>query len=204
MIGRTISHYEILEQLGQGGMGIVYKARDTRLDRFVALKFLPPHLSADPTANARFIQEAKAASALDHANICTVYEIGQTDDGRLFISMPFYSGETLKYKLQHGPLSTQHAVRVAAQVAHGLARAHEAGIVHRDIKPANIMVTERDEVKILDFGVAKLGHGVGMTATGSTIGTVAYMSPEQASGRETDARSDLWAVGVLLYEMLTG
>ena len=204
MIGTRVAHYEILEQLGQGGMGIVYKARDTRLDRFVALKFLPPHLSADPTANARFIQEAKAASALDHANICTVYEIGQTDDGRLFISMPFYSGETLKYRLQQGPLSTDQAVRIAVQVAQGLGRAHEAGIVHRDVKPANIMVTDRDEVKILDFGIAKLGAGAGMTTTGSTIGTVAYMSPEQAQGRETDARSDLWAVGVLMYEMLTG
>ncbi len=204
MIGTRVSHYEILEQLGKGGMGVVYKARDTKLDRFVALKFLPPHLSADDEAKARFVQEAKAASALDHPNICAIYEIGEASDGKLYIAMPFYDGQTLKYRLENGPLDVDEAVSIAIKLAHGLERAHEAGIVHRDIKPANIMVTNRGEVKILDFGVAKLGEGIGLTTTGSTVGTVSYMSPEQASGHGSDQRSDLWALGVVLYEMLAG
>ncbi|HLE56583.1 MAG TPA: protein kinase [Rhodothermia bacterium] len=204
MIGTSVSHYEILSQLGSGGMGVVYKARDKKLDRFVALKFLPPHMSADEEAKARFVQEAKAASALDHPNICTVFEIGETDDGKLYIAMPFYDGQTLKYRLQNGLLSVEQAIDITRKLAGGLERAHEAGIVHRDIKPANIMVTDRGEVKILDFGVAKLEEGFGLTTTGSTVGTAAYMSPEQAKGEKADRRSDLWSLGVVFYEMLTG
>ena len=203
MIGRTISQYRILEKLGGGGMGVVYKAHHTRLDRAVALKFLPPHLSTDPDANERFIREAKAASALDHANICTIYDIGETDDEQLYIVMAYYQGQTLKYRLADG-LSIDESVEIAIQIAEGLERAHEAGIVHRDIKPPNLMVTDRNEVKILDFGVAKLGEGGELTKAGSTVGTTAYMSPEQARGETVDARTDGWALGVVLYEMLTG
>ena len=203
MIGRTISQYRITEKLGGGGMGVVYKAHHTRLDRAVALKFLPPHLSADPDANVRFIREAKAASALDHTNICTIYDIGETDDEQLYIVMAYYQGQTLKYRLADG-LSIDESVEIAIQVARGLERAHEAGIVHRDIKPPNLMVTDRGEVKILDFGVAKLGGSVELTKAGSTLGTAAYMSPEQTQGEEVDARTDVWALGVVLYQMLTG
>ena len=204
MIGRTISHYRIIEKLGGGGMGVVYKAEDTRLDRAVALKFLPPHLSSDPDANARFVREAKAASALDHPNICTIYDIGETDDGQLFIAMAYYKGETLKKKIAPGSMSIPEAVDLATQMARGLAQAHEAGIVHRDIKPPNVMVTDGGAVKILDFGLAKLAGTIDLTKTGSTVGTAAYMSPEQARGEEVDPRTDLWALGVVLYEMLTG
>ncbi len=203
MIGRTISHYEIIEQLGRGGMGVVYKARDTRLDRLVALKFLPIQFSSDAAANERFMQEARAASALEHSNICIIYDIGKTEDGRLFIVMPCYAGQTLNYRMQDSPLSVQKSVDVASQIAKGLDRAHESGIVHRDIKPANVMVTDRGEVKILDFGVAKL-EGTDITKTGTTLGSVSYMSPEQTRGDTVDGRSDLWSLGVLLYELLTG
>ena len=204
MIGQTVGQYQIQEQLGKGGMGIVYKAHDTRLDRIVALKFLPPHLSADATSKQRFMQEARAASALDHNNICTIHDIGEADDGQLFIVMAFYDGETLKYRLEGGKLSQTEAIRIAHQISLGLSRAHEAGIVHRDVKPANVMVTSRGEVKILDFGVAKLSESSDLTKTGSTIGTAAYMSPEQARGESVDFRADIWSVGILLYEMLTG
>ena len=204
MTGKTIGQYEIREQLGSGGMGVVYRALDTKLDRDVALKFLPPHMSADASAKARFIQEAKAASALDHANICTIHDIAEDDDGQLFIVMTFYEGDTLKYRLQQGALPLAEAVDIGIQLSRGLARAHEAGIVHRDIKPANIMVTRRNEVKILDFGVAKLSQSADLTKAGSTVGTAAYMSPEQSKGEPVDVRSDVWSVGVVLYEMLTG
>jgi serine/threonine protein kinase/Flp pilus assembly protein TadD len=204
MIGQTISHYKILEKLGEGGMGVVYKAHDTKLDRDVALKFLPAELIRDYEAKERFIHEAKAASALDHNNICTIHEIGQTDDDRLFMAMAYYEGETLKDKIKHGPLKVEGTIDIAVQVAQGLARAHEAGIVHRDIKPANIMITNRSEVKIVDFGLAKLSSLTRLTKTGSTIGTVAYMSPEQARGEGVDHRTDIWSLGVILYEMLTG
>ena len=204
MEGREVGQYRIIEQLGAGGMGIVYKAHDTRLDRTVALKFLPPHLNSDETSKKRFIQEARAASALDHANICTIHDIDEDEDGKLYIVMSYYDGQTLKYVLDEGPVSVENAVLFGSQIAAGLARAHEAGIVHRDMKPANIMVTERGEIKILDFGIAKLSEGIDLTKTGSTVGTAAYMSPEQAKGESVDRRSDIWSVGVLLYEMITG
>ena len=201
--GRSISHYRILEKLGDGGMGTVYRARDQRLDRFVALKFLPPYFSAKPAFKSRFVQEAKAAAALDHPNVCAVYEIGEAPDGQLFISMPCYEGETLKQKIGRGLLDLSEALGYASQTAHGLAHAHAAGIVHRDIKPANLFVTNRGQVKILDFGVAKVA-GVHLTGTGMLVGTLAYMSPEQTSGDILDYRTDMWSLGVVLYEMLTG
>lgn len=204
MLGRTISHYHITKKLGGGGMGVVYQATDQRLDRTVALKFLPPHLSSDPEANDRFILEAKAASSLDHANICTIHDISQADDGQFFIVMAHYEGQTLKHKLAEGALSVKESLDFAIQVAKGLERAHEAGIVHRDIKPANLMVTDRGEVKILDFGLAKLMGGVELTQLGTRLGTVAYMSPEQARSEEVDHRTDVWSLGAVLYEMLAG
>jgi serine/threonine protein kinase/tetratricopeptide (TPR) repeat protein len=204
MIGKTISHYKIIEKLGEGGMGVVYKAEDTNLRRTVALKFLPPELARDSAAKARFIQEAQAASALDHPNICTIHEIAETGDGHLFISMTFYDGETLRDRISRGPIPPQEAVRIASQVAQGLAKAHESGIVHRDIKPANIIVTRDGTAKILDFGLAKLAGRTRLTTTPGAMGTVAYMSPEQALGKSTDHRSDIWSLGVVLYEMLAG
>ncbi len=204
MIGRTVSHYEIVERLGGGGMGLVYRARDTRLDRDVALKFLPKEWSHEPLLRERFSREARAASALDHPHICTVYDIGETDDGQLFIAMAYCTGPTLKQRIHEGPLPVEQAVDLAIQIASALESAHEAGIVHRDIKPANILLTERDQVKIVDFGLAKLAGEAAVTREGSVIGTPAYMSPEQASGEEVDGRSDLWALGAVLYEMLTG
>lgn len=204
MIGQTISHYKILEKLGAGGMGQVYKAEDTKLRRLVALKFLPSELTSDPDAKERFIHEAQAASALDHPNICTIHEIGETDDGKLFITMACYEGETLKEKIARGPVSIEETLDITIQTARGLARAHEAGIVHRDIKPANIMITGRGEVKIVDFGLAKLTGLTKLTRTGSTVGTAAYMSPEQARGEDVDHRTDIWSLGVVLYEMLAG
>ena len=204
MIGTSIGHYEILEQLGSGGMGVVYTAKDTQLDRVVALKFLPGHLSKDEDSKRRFIQEAKAASALDHANICTIHHIGETDEGAVYIVMSYYEGQTLKYMMSDGALPEENTLSIARQIASGLARAHAAGIVHRDIKPANVMVTNHGEVKILDFGIAKLGESSDLTQQGSTLGTVAYMSPEQARGETVGATADLWSLGVLMYEMLAG
>jgi serine/threonine protein kinase len=204
MVGTTVSHYKILERLGGGGMGIVYKAQDLKLDRPVALKFLPPDLTRDPEAKERFVHEAKAASALDHNNICVVHEIGETDDGQIFIVMAYYEGETLKKKIERRPLKTEEATDFTIQVAQGLAKAHEHGIVHRDIKPANVMLTSEGVAKILDFGLAKLTGQTMLTRTGSTLGTAAYMSPEQARGEPVDNRADIWSLGVVLYEMLTG
>ena len=195
--------YQILEELGKGGMGIVYKAKDTKLDRIVALKFLPPELTQDDDVRERFIQEAKTAAALNHPNITVIHEIDE-DEGRTFIAMEFIGGQSLKEKTKSGPLEIDDAVRIASQVADGLQEAHEKGIVHRDIKPANIMLTEKGQAKIVDFGIAKLVGQVRLTRTGTTIGTVAYMSPEQAKGDEVDHRSDIWSMGVVLYEMLTG
>jgi TolB-like protein/Flp pilus assembly protein TadD len=204
MIGKTISHYRILEKLGEGGMGVVYKAEDTKLGRTVALKFLPPDLTRDSEAKKRFVQEARAASALDHPNICTVHEIDETAEGQLFIAMACYEGESLKAKIERGPLELDEALDIAVQIAQGLTKAHEQKIVHRDIKPANILVTKDGLVKIVDFGLAKLGGRTKLTRTGATPGTVSYMSPEQLRGGDVDHRSDLWALGVVLYEMITG
>ncbi len=204
MIGRTVANFEIVEKLGSGGMGVVYRARDTVLNRPAALKFLPSHLAADEDAKARFIQEAQAASALDHANICSIYQIGETDEGELFIAMAYYDGQTLKYRLENEDFSVERALEIGAQLASGLMRAHEAGIVHRDIKPANIMVTDRGEVKLLDFGLAKLASGAQLTKSGATVGTAAYMSPEQYRGEPVGSAADVWSLGVVLYEMLTG
>ncbi|MDX1579842.1 MAG: serine/threonine-protein kinase, partial [Gemmatimonadota bacterium] len=204
MIGETISHYRVVERLGGGGMGVVYRAEDTRLGRDVALKFLPPELTRDEAARERFTLEARAASALDHASICTIHDIDETADGQLFIAMAFYAGETLKARLARGPLEPGKAIDIARQIAAGLERAHESGIVHRDIKPANLMLTERGEVKILDFGIAKLAGEASLTRTGTTLGTLAYMAPEQVEGGEISPATDLWGLGAVLYEMLTG
>lgn len=195
--------YRIVERIGGGGMGVVYRARDLRLDRDVAMKFLPPHLSADEAAKTRFLVEARAAAALEHPNICTVHEIGDTADGQLYIVMACYDGDTVDRLISRGPLPVDDAVRIATEVARGLAKAHERGIVHRDIKPANVMVTGDGLVKILDFGIAKLS-GVSVTQTVGAIGTLAYMSPEQAFGEVVDHRTDVWSLGVVLFEMLAG
>ncbi|HVT57912.1 MAG TPA: protein kinase [Thermoanaerobaculia bacterium] len=202
--GRTISHYQIHELLGGGGMGVVYRAEDVLLNRTVALKFLPSELTRDPEAKSRFLQEARSASALDHPNICTIHEIGETDQGQLFLAMACYDGESLKKRLARGPLPIEEAVDIAQQTARGLVKAHRHGIVHRDIKPANLMITSDDIVKIVDFGIAKLAGAAGLTRTGSSLGTPGYMSPEQARGHEVDPRTDLWSLGAVLYEMVTG
>jgi serine/threonine protein kinase len=203
MIGTTIGHYQILEKLGEGGMGIVYKALDTKLNRFVALKFLPAHLTQDESTRKRFITEAQAASALDHPNICTIYEINETTDGQLFICMAYYAGESLRQKLKRGPIPFNQGIFIVAQIALGLKAAHENGIIHRDIKPGNILITEKDYIKIVDFGLAKLA-GMEMTKSTSSKGTAAYMCPEQIRGQKVDHRCDIWALGVVFYEALTG
>ena len=202
--GTTLGPYQIVRQLGSGGMGVVYEARDPRLKRTVAIKLLPPDLTRDETAKQRFLQEAQAASALDHPNICTIFEINETDDGQLYLVMAHYEGETLKERIERGPLELDDAIDIATQVGQGLAEAHGAGIVHRDIKPANLLATKTGVVKILDFGLAKLAGTEGVTQTGTTLGTVAYMSPEQSKGQEVDHRTDIWSLGVVLYEMLAG
>jgi eukaryotic-like serine/threonine-protein kinase len=197
----TAPRYRLLGPLGIGGMGVVYRAEDTHLGRTVALKFLPPTLTPDPRAKARFLREARAAAALDHPNICTIYEAGETADGQLYLAMACYEGETLRRRLERGPLPVAEALHIALQVARGLAKAHCQGIVHRDIKPSNLMITADGMVKILDFGIAQLPD---QTLSGPPLGTPGYMSPEQARGGEVDARSDVWSLGVALWEMLTG
>ncbi len=204
MIGSTISHYRILEELGRGGMGVVYKAEDTRLKRTVALKFLPAALTRDPEAKARFLHEAQTASSLQHAAICTVHDADETDDGQVFMVMDCYEGETLSERLRGGPLALDRALDIFCQVADGLRKAHEKGIIHRDLKPANVFLTADGPAKILDFGLAKLAGQTKLTREGTTLGTVAYMSPEQARGETVDHRSDIWSLGVILFEMVTG
>ncbi len=204
LIGETVSHYKILKHLGEGGMGVVYKAEDTRLRRTVALKFLPPELTRDSEAKERFVHEAQAASALQHNNICVVHDIDETSDGQMFISVEYLEGETLKKRIERGPLKFDEAIDIAIQVGQGLAKAHEHGIVHRDIKPANIMLTTDSVAKIVDFGVAKLSGRTLLTRIGTTLGTVAYMSPEQARGEPADHRTDIWSLGVVIYQMITG
>jgi tetratricopeptide (TPR) repeat protein/class 3 adenylate cyclase len=198
-----LGHYEILHRLGQGGMGVVYSARDLRLERTLALKFLPAHLSADARAKERLRGEAQAAALLDHPSICTIHEIGETGDGQLFIAMAYYPGETIETRLARGAMPPHEAIAMIIQAAQGIAKAHEHGVVHRDIKPANLMVTPEGALKILDFGIAKV-PGVHRSAPGQRLGTVAYMSPEQVRAEPVDGRTDVWSLGVVLYEMLTG
>ena len=203
MIGRTISHYKITEKLGEGGMGVVYKAEDTKLERTVALKFLAAHLLNDDEAKARFLREAKAAAGLNHPNICPVYEIGEAE-GKTFLSMAFIEGDPLEARIERGPLPLKEALDIGRQIADGLEAAHEKGVVHRDIKPANVMVDAKGRATIMDFGLARLTEASRLTKANQTMGTVAYMSPEQAQGMEVDNRSDIWALGVVLYEMVRG
>jgi len=203
LVGRTFGQYQILARVGGGGMGVVYTARDTRLTRIVALKFLPSQWSHDAAAKERFVREAQAASATNHPNICTIHDIETADDGQLFIVMAYYEGQTLKARLESGPLPIEEALDIAMQVADGLAKAHAQGVVHRDIKPGNLILTE-DGVRILDFGLATFVDALKLTAENAPLGTVAYMSPEQVRGQQADARADVWATGAVLYEMLTG
>ena len=203
MIGKTISHYKILEKIGEGGMGVVYKAQDTKLDRIVALKFLPERFLCDEEAKKRFIQEAKAASALNHANITTIHEIDEVQ-GKCFISMEYVEGKSIREVVKGRSLSIEEILKIAIQTCEGLIAAHEKKIVHRDMKSDNVMLTSRGQVKIMDFGLAKLMGATKLTSTGSALGTVAYMSPEQVQGEEVDQGSDIFSFGVTLYEMITG
>ena len=204
MIGQVLSHYRVIQHIGGGGMGVVYKAEDTRLKRTVALKFLPPELSRDPDTKERFIHEAQAASALQHNNVCTVHEIDETGDGQLFIAMDFYDGESLKKKIEDGRLTLDGAIGIAVQIAQGIAAAHDRGILHRDIKPANILLTTDGTVKIVDFGLAKLSGRTLLTMGGTTLGTAAYMPPEATRGEDAGVRGDIWSLGVVFYQMLSG
>ena len=203
MIGQTISHYRILSKLGKGGMGVVYKAEDMKLKRSVALKFLAPELTQDPNARARFVHEAEAVAALAHPNICTIFEIDEFE-GQSFIAMECCEGETLNEKIARGPLKLEDAIDIVRQVSLGLAKAHNQGIIHRDIKPANIMITLDGQLKVMDFGLAKAAGATQLTKTRATVGTLAYMSPEQAAGKSVDHRSDIFSLGVVMYELITG
>ena len=214
MIGKTISHYKIVAQLGQGGMGEVFLANDLSLERKVAIKFLPESMRQDPQAGKRFLREAKAAAALDHPFICRVYETGEFE-GKAFIVMEYVAGETLGDRLARGPMPLKEALQAASEISEALTEAHEKGLVHRDLKPSNIMLTARGHAKIMDFGLAKYFESADgqqteqstrtqLTQTGAVVGTLAYMSPEQARGEPVDARSDIFSLGVVLYETLSG
>jgi serine/threonine-protein kinase len=196
--------FEVQDQIGGGGMGVVYRAFDRRLRRTVALKFLPPEWGRNPKMKERFLVEARAAAALDHPNVCPVHEITETAEGRMFLVIPFYEGGSVEDRLGEGRIDLQEAVRITAEAARGLAHAHAVDIVHRDIKPGNLMLAADGTVKIVDFGIAKLAGGQGLTATGAVIGTPSYMSPEQARGDELDCRADIWSLGVVFFEMVTG
>ena len=203
MLGQTISHYRITDKLGEGGMGIVYKAEDTNLDRTVALKFLAAHLLESEEHKQRFLREAKATASLDHPNICMVYEVGEAG-GQVFLAMGYVDGQEVRAKIKERPLKLEEALDIATQAAEGLRAAHHKGIVHRDIKSSNLMLSSTGQVKIMDFGLAQLSGGTRITKTDTILGTPAYMSPEQAQRLATDRRTDIWSVGVVLYEMVTG
>ena len=200
---RTVSHYRLLEKLGEGGIGVVYKAEDTKLRRNVALKFLAPHLTRDPKARECFLREAQAAAAVDHPNICTVYETDEAG-GQVFIAMAYVEGQSLEKKTEAAPLGVSEAVDIAMQAAQGLQAAHEGSVVHRDIKSANLMLTPQGQVKIMDFGLAQLLNRSQLTQTGTSLGTPACMSPEQAQRQPTDHRTDVWSLGAVMYEMVAG
>src|SRR3990172_4951765 len=209
MIGQTISHYKILDKLGEGGMGVVYKAEDTKLGRIVALKLLPRQALVSDEDKARFAREAQAAASLSHPNVAMIHEFDEVDDpvtgGKLaFIAMEYVEGETLKQKLRERPLPIKDVVEIAIAVAEGLAKAHEKGVLHRDIKSENVMISKDGVVKIMDFGLAAVAGRTKVTKEGMTVGTLAYMSPEQAMGEKLDQRTDIWSLGVVLYEMVTG
>ncbi|OVE78795.1 hypothetical protein BVY00_01955, partial [bacterium G20] len=203
MISKVISHFKILEKLGEGGMGVVYLAQDTKLDRKVALKFLPPHLTKDKSAVERFKREAQAAAALNHPNIVTIHEIGEYED-QTYIAMEHVDGHSLREEIEKGPIEAEKVVNVVTQICEGLKEAHDADIVHRDIKPENIVIDKSGRVKILDFGLARMKGVSKLTKESSTLGTVKYMSPEQLKGETVDQRTDIWSLGVVMYEMLTG
>lgn len=204
MVGERVSHYKIIEKIGSGGMGEIYRAEDVTLKRTVALKFLPQSISFDEEAKKRFLTEAQSASSLDHPNICTIYESGITEDSRPFISMALYEGETLKEKISKGKIEIKEAINIAVHICKGLDKAHQKNIIHRDIKPANIFITEDGIIKILDFGLAKIKDQSQLTQVGTTVGTIAYMSPEQATGSKVDQRTDIWSLGAVIFEMISG
>ncbi|MCH8123489.1 MAG: serine/threonine protein kinase, partial [Bacteroidetes bacterium] len=204
MIGKTVSHYTLGSELGRGGMGVVYRAKDSTLDRTVAIKFLASELTSNATARERFIREAKAAAAIEHQSICSIHEIAETEDGATYIVMPYYEGLTLKELIATGKQAPSKALDIGKQVASGLAAAHDKGVIHRDIKPGNVMLTTRNRAIILDFGLAKLGGGSDLTRSRSSVGTLPYMAPEQLRGEKVDQRTDIWGLGTVLYEMVSG